>query len=51
MHGQRPPHIETLHLANDAGEVNGIGNGSAIKGKGMFKFSIEDNKGKIHIFK
>jgi hypothetical protein len=32
------PHLfEDLHLTNNAGEVNGIGNGLAIKGKGIFK--------------
>jgi len=46
------PHLfENLHLTNDAGEVNGIGNGLAIKGIGTFKFSIEDNNGKIHTIK
>jgi hypothetical protein len=46
------PHLfENLHLTKDAGEVNGIGNGLAIKGKGTFKFSLEDNNGKIHTIK
>ncbi len=46
------PHLfEDLHLINNAGEVNGIGNGLAIKGKGTFVFSLEDNIGKIHTIK
>jgi hypothetical protein len=46
------PHLfEDLQLTNDAGEVNGIGNGLAIKGKETFKFSIEDNNGWIHTIK
>jgi hypothetical protein len=43
------PHLfEDLQLIDNAGEVNGIGEGLAIKGKGTFKFSIEDDNGKIH---
>jgi len=43
------PHLfEDLHLIDNAGEVNGIGEGLAIKGTGTFKFSIEDDNGKIH---
>ena len=46
------PHLfEDLHLIDNAGEVNGIGEGLAIKGKGIFKFSIEDDNGKIHTIK
>jgi hypothetical protein len=46
------PHLfEDLHLIDNAGEVNGIGDGLAIKGKGIFKFSIEDDNGKIHTIK
>jgi len=46
------PHLfEDLHLTNNAGEVNGIGNGLAIKGKGIFKVLIEDNNRKIHTIK
>ncbi len=42
------PHLfEDLHLIDNAGEVNGIGEGLAIKGKGTFKFSIEDDNGKF----
>ena len=51
MHGQRPHLFEDLHLIDNAGEVNGIGEGLAIKGKGIFKFSIEDDNGKIHTIK
>ena len=46
------PHLyEDLHLINNAGEVNGIGDGLAVKGKGTFKFSFEDHNGKIHTIK
>jgi len=46
------PHLfKDLHLINDAGEVNGIDNGLAIKGKGTFVFALEDNNGKIHTIK
>ena len=46
------PHLfEDLHLTNNAGEVNGIGDGLDIKGKGTFKFSLEDNNGRIHTVK
>jgi hypothetical protein len=46
------PHLfENLHLTNDAGEVNRIGKGLAIKGKGTFKFSLEDNNRKTHTIK
>jgi len=43
------PHLfEDLHLIDNAGEVNGIGEGLEIKGTGTFTFSIEDDNGKIH---
>jgi hypothetical protein len=46
------PHLfEDLHLIDNAGEVNGIGDGLEIKGKGTFKFYIEDDNGKIHTIK
>jgi hypothetical protein len=46
------PHLfEDLHLINNAGEVNGIGEGLAIKGKGTFVFSLEEDNGKIHTIK
>jgi hypothetical protein len=46
------PHLfEDLQLIDNAGEVNGIGEGLAIKGKGTFKFSIKDDNGKIHTIK
>jgi len=46
------PHLfEDLHLINNVGEVNGIGEGLAIKGKGTFVFSLEDDNGKIHTIK
>ena len=46
------PHLfQDLHLINNAGEVNGIGKGLAIKGKGTFVFSLEDDNGKIHTIK
>jgi len=41
------PHLfEDLHINDNAGEVNGIGEGLAIKGTGTFKFSIKDDNGK-----
>jgi len=46
------PHLfEDHHLIDNAGEVNGIGKGLAIKGKGTFKFSLEDDNSKIHTIK
>ena len=46
------PHLfENLQLTNDAGEVNVIDNRLAIKGKGTFKFSLEDDNGQIHTIK
>jgi hypothetical protein len=46
------PHLfEDLQLADNAGEVKGIGNGLAIEGKETFKFSLKDDKGKIHLIK
>ncbi len=46
------PHLfEDLHLINDAGEVNGIGDGLEIKGKGTFVFSLADDNGRIHTIK
>ncbi len=46
------PHLfKNLHLMNNVGEVNGIGKGLAIKGKGMFKFLLEDDTGKTHTIK
>ena len=46
------PHLfEDIHLINNVGEINGIGDGLAIKGNGMFVFSLEDNNGKFHTIK
>ncbi len=46
------PHLfEDLHLINDVGEVNGIGDGLEIKGKGTFVFSLTDDNGKVHTIK
>jgi hypothetical protein len=46
------PHLfEDLHLINNVGEVNGIGDGLAIKGKGTFVFSLEDDNRKSHTIK
>ncbi len=46
------PHLfEDLHLTNNAGEVNEIGNGLTIKGKGIFKFSnlhLTNNAGEVN---
>jgi len=46
-----PHFFEDLHLINNAGKVNGIGGGLAIKGKRTFKFSIKGDNGKIHTIK
>ena len=43
--------FEDLHLINNAGEVNGIGEGLAITRKGTFMFSLEDDNRKIHTIK
>jgi hypothetical protein len=43
--------FENLHLMINAGEINGIGEGLARKGKGTFKFLLEDNNGKTHTIK
>ncbi len=46
------PHLfEDLHLIDDAGEVNGIGDGLEIKGRGTFVFSLADDNGKVHTIK
>ncbi len=46
------PHLfEDLHLIDNAGEVNGIGEGLAIKEKGTFVFSLKDDNGQIHTIK
>jgi hypothetical protein len=46
------PHLfKDLQLTDYAGEVKGIGDGLAIEGKGMFKFSLKDDQGKIHNIK
>jgi hypothetical protein len=46
------PHLfKDLQLTDNSGEVKGIGNGLAIEGKGGFKFSLEDDQGKIHTIK
>ncbi len=46
------PHLfKNLHLTNDAGEVNGIGKGLAIKGKETFRFLLEDGNEKTHTIK
>jgi hypothetical protein len=45
------PHLfEDLWLSNK-GKVQGINNGLEIKGKGTFKFEIEDNNGQMHEIK
>jgi hypothetical protein len=46
------PHLfEDLRLIDDAGEVNGIGDGLEIKGRGTFVFLLADDNGKIHTIK
>jgi hypothetical protein len=45
------PHLfEDLRLSNE-GKVQGINDGLEIKGKGTFKFKIEDNNGQMHKIK
>jgi hypothetical protein len=47
-----PPHLfEDLCLTRNRGQVEGIGKGLETRGEGMFKFSIKDNNGKVHIIK
>jgi hypothetical protein len=43
--------FKDLHFASNSGQVDGIVEGLAIQGEGTFKFSIEDNKGRVHIIK
>jgi hypothetical protein len=43
--------FKNLHLTNNAGEVNGIGKRLAIKGKGTFKFLLEEDNRKTHTIK
>jgi hypothetical protein len=46
------PHLfEDLQLTDNAGEVKGIGDGTAIEGKRTFKFSLEEDQEKIHTIK
>jgi hypothetical protein len=40
--------FEYLRLASNRGQVDGIGKGFEIQGEGTFKFSIKDNKGRVH---
>jgi hypothetical protein len=43
------PHLlKGLCLTSNRGQVDGISNGLDIQGEGTFKFSIKDNKGKVH---
>ena len=46
----RPDQFEDLIL-NTGQSVQGIEDGSAIKGHGTFKFNIEDDKGTVHSIK
>ena len=43
-----PEHFDDLILTKKDGIVEGIEGGLAIKGKGTFKFNIEDDHGKVH---
>jgi hypothetical protein len=45
-----PDQFEDLKMHNDT-EVEGIKGGLDIKGLGMFKFHIEDDKGGVHLIK
>jgi hypothetical protein len=46
-----PEHFDDLILTKKDGIVEGIEGGLEIKGKGTFKFNIEDNHGKVHHIK
>jgi hypothetical protein len=45
-----PDQFENLKTHNNM-EVEGIKGGLGIKGTGMFKFHIKDNKGRVHLIK
>jgi hypothetical protein len=45
------PHLFDDFVLSDVGKVNGINDGLAILGKGMFKFKIADNDGRVHVIK
>jgi hypothetical protein len=46
------PHLfEDLCLTSNREQVDEISEGLEIQGEGMFKFSIEDNKGRVHTIK
>jgi hypothetical protein len=47
----QPEHFDGLILTKKDGIVKGIEGGLAIKGKGTFKFNIEDDHGKVHHIK
>ena len=51
MMATRPEHFDDLILMKKDGIVEGNEGGLAIKGKGTFKFNIEDNHGKVHHIK
>ncbi len=42
------PHLFDDLILSDVGKVDGINDGSAILGKGTFKFIISDNDGRVH---
>jgi hypothetical protein len=48
--GNHPDQFEDLKMHNNT-EVEGIKGGLDIKGSGMFKFHIKDNKGGVHLIK
>jgi hypothetical protein len=50
MLGNHPDQFENLKMHNNT-EVEEIKGGLDIKGSGMFKFHIEDNKGGLHLIK
>jgi hypothetical protein len=46
------PHLlEDFYLASNRGQVDRIGKGLEIQGEGTFKFSIEDDKGRVNTIK
>ncbi len=48
--GNHPDQFEDLKMHNNT-EVEGIEGGLDIKGSGMFKFHIKDDKGGVHLIK
>ena len=45
------PHLFVDLILSDVDKVDGINQGLTILGKGMFKFSISNDDGKVHRFR